>query len=297
MKSAAAFMSVVFRLFFAVGTALLVSSCGKKSDPVDAAKLFFGLIANGRIAEAYESTSLGFKAQQSEKRFAQSSKEYGLVNVLAMNASAPEIAGNDAALQMEIADKEGAKVQLNVTLVNERGAWRIFSVRAPRSVETGIAANLFGAVGRGRGFTDGVSHPMPGDVEIRALVEATLLLFEDAVKQGSFDAFYDEISEEWQEQVTKAKMKRAFQAFIDQKISVAQIKGQSASFYEPPAISTEGLLTARGYYPGDPANVVFSMKFLYETPKWRLFGLDVSLATALKEQAAPGAGGSEPEKK
>jgi hypothetical protein len=76
-------------------------------------------------------------------------------------------------------------------------------------------------------------------------------------------------------------MKRAFQGFIDRKMYVGHIKGQSAIFYDPPAISTEGLLLARGYYPGDPANVVFGMKFIYETPKWRLFGLDVSLAQAL----------------
>jgi hypothetical protein len=77
-------------------------------------------------------------------------------------------------------------------------------------------------------------------------------------------------------------MKRAFQAFIDGKVSVAHIQGQSAIFDEPPAVSTEGLLTVRGYYPGDPVNVVFGMKFIYETPRWRIFGLDVSLAKALQ---------------
>lgn len=277
-------MSATLRLCLLVLLPLLATSCEKKGDPVEAAKTFFGLIANGRSAEAYESTSLGFKAQQSEKRFVQTNKELGLVNVLSLTSSPAEIEGNTANLAMEMTDKEGAKVALKVTLVDERGAWRIFSVRAPRSLETGLAANLFGTVGRGSNFTDGVSQPMPSDAEMRQFVEATLLLFDDSIQAGTFDRFYDEISEAWQEQVTKAKMKRAFQGFIDQKISIGHIKGQPAIFYEAPAISTEGLLTARGYFEGPESNVVFGMKFIYETPKWRLFGLDVSLAKALKEK-------------
>jgi hypothetical protein len=274
-------MSAPLRLCLLALLPLLATSCGKKAGPAEAAKLFFGLIANGRSSEAYESTALGFKAQQSEKRFAQANKELGLVNVRSLTNEPPKIEGNTATLKMEITDNEGAKAPLNVTLVDERGAWRVFSVRAPRSVETGLAANLLGTVGRGSGFTDGVNHPRPSDAEIRQLVETTLLLFDESVTAGNFDRFYDEISEAWQEQVTKAKMKRAFQGFIDGKISVAHLRGQPAIFYEPPAVSTEGLLTARGYYAGDPHNVVFGMKFMYETPKWRLFGLDVSLARAL----------------
>jgi hypothetical protein len=204
------------------------------------------------------------------------------VNVLSVHSAPPKFEDNAAVLQIEVTDKEGAKSPLTVTLVDERGAWRIFSVRAPRSLETGVAANLFGAVGRGRGFTDGVSHPMPPDAEIRQLVESTLLLFNESVQQGSFAPFYEEISEAWQDQVTKAKMERAFDGFIQRKTNIGHIKGQPAIFYEPPAVSTEGLLTARGYFAGDPANVVFAMKFIYETPRWRLFGLDVSLATPLK---------------
>ncbi len=276
-------MPVVLRLFLLAVVSLLVTSCGKKGDPVDSAKTFFGLIANGRSSEAYESTALGFKAQQSEKHFAQTSRELGLINVLSVNSSAPEFEGNSARLEVELTDKGGVKVPLTVTLVDERGAWRLFSVRARSSAESGVAANLFGSVGKGLGFTDGLSHPMPTDAEIRQLVESTLLLFDASVRAETFDGFYEEISEAWQDQVTKGKMKRAFQGFIDKKIYVDSVKGQSAVFYEPPSVSTEGLLTARGYYPGDPANIVFAMKFIYETPKWRLFGLEVSLATAIKQ--------------
>jgi hypothetical protein len=275
-------MSVLLRLCLLALLPLVATSCGKKSDPTEAAKIFFGLIANGRSSEAYESTALGFKAQQSEKRFVQANRELGLVNVHAVTSGPPALEGNTATLQMEVTDREGQKSPLVVTLVDERGAWRVFSVRAPRSPETGIAANLLGTVGRGSGFTDGVSYPKPGDAEIRQLVETHLLLFDQSIKAGSFDAFYEEISSAWQDQVTKARMKRAFQAFIDGKVSVAHIQGQSAIFDEPPAVSTEGLLTVRGYYPGDPVNVVFGMKFIYETPRWRIFGLDVSLAKALQ---------------
>jgi len=261
----------------------LVTGCEKKSDPAEAAKTFFALIANGRSSEAYESTSLGFKAQQSEKRFAQISRELGLLDFLSMTSPPPKLDGHSAIIEAEVASREGKTAPLTISMVQERGAWRIFAVRSPRSVETGLAANYFGAVGRGAAFSDGQEKPMPTDAELRVLVESTLLLFNACVQEGSFDGLYEEIAKAWQDQLPRAKMQRAFQNFIDKKVDIGLIQNQTATFSEPPGISTEGLLNVRGFYRAQPANVLFSMNFMYQAPKWRLFGLDVSLAKASEE--------------
>ena len=63
-------------------------------------------------------------------------------------------------------------------------------------------------------------------------------------------------------------------------MDLSGIRGVPPVFEEPPTITTEGLLTMQGYYPTKPLRVLFTMKFLYELPRWKLFGLDVSLATA-----------------
>jgi hypothetical protein len=277
-------MSVPLRVCLLALAVFLIVSCTRKADPVESAKAFFALVANGRTDEAYETTALGFKAQQSDKLFAQTCRELGLGNVLTITSAPPEFEGNTAKLAIEISSKTGEKSPLTVTMVDERGAWRIFSVRAPRSLQTGIAANLFGTVGKGRGFTDGVSRPKPTDEETRKLVEDILMLFNRCVKERAFDSLYEEVSDTWQDQLTKGQLKRAFQGFIDKQIDLSHIQGAQPTFAEPPAVSTEGLLVVQGYYVGQPTNTLFSMKFIYETPKWRLFGLDVSLAKALEEE-------------
>ena len=272
-------MSAPIRFCLLALLVLGAGSCAKKGDPVEAAKAFFSLIASERTDEAYATTALQFQAQQSAKLFAQTTKELGLMEFASMTSAPPEYDGNSAKLQIEVTSRDHKKSSLAMTMVEERGSWRVFSVRAPRSTQTGIAANLFGTVGKGPGFTDSVSHPMPSEEEVRRMVEDTLMLFNRCVQRGSFDDLYDAIAAAWQEQVTKGQIKRAFQGFLDMKADVSGIHGKQATFLDPPAITTEGLLTAQGHYPIRPAHVLFAMKFKYETPKWKLFGLDVSLAT------------------
>ena len=64
---------------------------------------------------------------------------------------------------------------------------------------------------------------MPPENEIRQLVRENLLRFNEAIASKSFDAFYDSVSTHWQEQLTKGQLQRAFQPFMDQNISIANI--------------------------------------------------------------------------
>ena len=45
----------------------------------------------------------------------------------------------------------------------------------------------------------------------------------------------------------------------------------------PPVINTEGVLVINGHFHTAPYQVYFNMKFMYELPRWKLFGLDVNL--------------------
>jgi hypothetical protein len=167
-------------------------------------------------------------------------------------------------------------------MVDERGEWRLYSIRTPRSIETGLSANLFGVVGKGGSFTEPLNQPMPGEKEIPAMTAEALLMFNAAIQQGSFDDFYDNVARAWQSQLTKGQLTRAFQGFIDKKVNIAGIRDVEVVFDEPPTLTTEGLLIARGRYPTSPYQVQFALKFIYELPKWKLFGLDVRLAAPPK---------------
>ncbi len=267
----------------ALACGLVLTGCSKKEDPATTAKIFFALIEAGRMEEAYRDAALGLKAQQSLKFFEQTAKELGLGEYAAMTASLPTFERNTAKLKIDITHRSGAIRTLIVTLVDERGAWRVFSIRTPKSMETGVSGNLFGTVGKGPAFTDALSRPMPTEAEVRKLVEESLLLFSAGIQEASFDNFYELIARGWQDQLTKGQLTRTFQPFIDQHVDLAGIHGVQPVFDEAPAISTEGLLTVRGYYLTQPLRVLFALKFMYELPKWKLFGLDVSLATVREE--------------
>lgn len=258
--------------------AILTASCKKAEDPVDAAKAFFALIANGRAEEAYRSAAETFRAQQSEKLFVQTTKELGLQDLASMTSAPPDYEGDAVKLAVDLKFRSHKDTRLVLTMVDERGAWRVFSVKTPKNLTTGVADNIFGTVGKVASFTDKVSQPMPAEAEIRRMIEESLLLFNKSVLAGSFDEFYENVSKAWQDQLTKGQIKRAFQGFVDKEVDISYIGGKQLTFLEPPTITTEGLLTMKGQYPVKPAYVLFSMKFMYEVPKWKLFGIDVTLS-------------------
>jgi hypothetical protein len=45
----------------------------------------------------------------------------------------------------------------------------------------------------------------------------------------------------------------------------------------PPRIDSEGLLIVSGSYPSKPLRVAFSLKYYYDMPDWRVFGMNVNL--------------------
>ena len=47
--------------------------------------------------------------------------------------------------------------------------------------------------------------------------------------------------------------------------------------YQRVALEGEGLLVVAGMFPTQPYRVAFSFKYMYEVPRWKLFGIDVNL--------------------
>jgi hypothetical protein len=245
--------------------------------PQEAAAEFFTLIAGGKTQEAYDATAFAFKAQQSLKAFETTVTEQGLAGFAGAAWEKPAVEGRSAKVRGEATAPSGQKVALVVTLTDEGGRWRVFAIRTPRSRETGLAANLFGSVGRTTEFTEPIDRPVPDEKTVRALAAETLLVFNDAIQAQSFEEFYKNVSKTWQKQLTVGQLNRAFQPFVDNGVSLAGIKDVEPVFDGPAHVSTEGLLVISGSYPTNPYRVIFSLRFIYELPKWKLFGIDVTL--------------------
>ena len=58
---------------------------------------------------------------------------------------------------------------------------------------------------------------------------------------------------------------------------MAAIKDIEPVFETPPTITSDGLLLLSGYYPTERYRVIFTVRFIYELPRWKLFGIDVTL--------------------
>lgn len=264
-------------ILLGLGLAGLPAGCSKPVPPDDAARAFFDKIAQGQLDAAYQSAAFGFKAQQTAKTFETTTKEMGLLQKAALVTSAPELSGRTAKVRVTFTTPAGRSFPLVVTLNNEDGAWRVYSLKSPVDLSTGIAQNHFSMVGKTVGFNSAVNQPMPPEAAIKALATESLLQFNDAIQKQSFREFYETTSRAWQGQLTLGQLSRAFQPFIDSQVNIANIAGTEPVLDPPPSINSEGILIVTGSYPTRPLRVVFQLKYVYELPKWRLFGLDVNL--------------------
>jgi hypothetical protein len=288
----------------AAAAALVIVSCSKPADPAESAKAFFEKVKAGKAEEAYKGSAFGFQAQQSQKFFESALAESGLNKIESAEYQAPEFedGGRTAKVRANFTTTAGTKVPMDLTLTRESSGWKVFAIKSPRDAVTGIVQNRFSIVGRGPGFVAAVDRQPPPDVEsMNLLVTETLLRFDRAVKERDFVPFFTHCSLAWQDQLVSgeyrpgtprtmrveltdidretgaSRLHRAFQPFIDKKVDLSGIATKQPIFDSEPMVSTDGLLIATGRYDTEPYKVMFSMKFMYELPKWKLFGLDVSL--------------------
>lgn len=288
--------------------AIALAGCTKPADPEQVARQFFDLINQGKAVQAFEGADYGFRAQQTPKFFQTTLVELGLDAITAAKYGTPEYDhdGRFARIAAELTTKAKVIIPLVIGLTRDDGTWRIHSLKSPRHPTTGAVVNRFTMIGRDPLFigdpTD--QHPAPDIAAAKALTLDALLKFNDAVQRKDFLPLFDEASLHWQDQlVTRegpsalpgtmqraltpkerelgaSRLQHAFQSFIDQNINIAGIQGAEPVFDRPPWVNTDGLLILSGYYPTKPYRVLFGLKFYYEVPSWRLFGIDVQVRKA-----------------
>ncbi len=124
---------------------------------------------------------------------------------------------------------------------------------------------------------EGKTKAIPPEDQLKQLVNKTMIDFAVAIKAKDFTAFYNNIAKHWQAQTTKEELYNAFKSFIDQDIYLTGLQKFDLVFTENPQITNEGLLILQGHYPTQPSVTYFTLKYLYEEPEWKLFGISVNL--------------------
>ena len=117
---------------------------------------------------------------------------------------------------------------------------------------------------------------------MKEIARESLLRFNTAIQEQSFTGFYAYVAVSWQRQLTVGQLQRAFQTFIDKHVDLSSASNAGLILDAAPAVNTEGLLLVNGHYPDAETEVHFALKYLYELPRWRLFGIDIAIKPVAK---------------
>ncbi|MBU1693228.1 MAG: hypothetical protein KJ726_04220 [Verrucomicrobia bacterium] len=226
-----------------------------------AADEFFSLVQQGKIQEAYLATAAEFRAATSEEAFAAFLESTALGGYQSASWSSRKIENNTGKLEGTVTTRDGGQIPVAVDLVKEGETWKILAVR---KAEAGIVRESDRA------------EPPP-DAELQRLTTEAVAWLAEAVHKNDFTGFHGHISRLWQGQITADELKNVFASFVEKKIDLSPLREQTPVFSQKPAVDADGVLALEGYFPAQPNQVFFKLKFIYEHPQWKLMGINVRL--------------------
>jgi hypothetical protein len=267
--------------------AVLLAACGKKTTPEADARHFFDLLNQGKTQEAYDSTAFVFQVGQTFKAFEAGARDAGFVGARDFVLKPRTEADGRPAFEGALSTPAGRPIAFDIRMAWEKGAWRVLSLRARAAGPNLLVEDRFSVVGRGADISPDINRELPSEAAIKALAQEAIQQFSSGLKQRDFEEFYDYIARHWQSQVSKVRLYRAFQPFIDQGIDLTDVVNMDPVYDTPPRIDSDGLLVVIGHFDTHPRKA-FIMKFIYEMPRWRLFGINVMIVDdSSAKQATP----------
>lgn len=232
---------------------------GVTPDVTETVDNFFKAVQQGDLTNAYENyLSEEFRAIASSDEFKAFLEQNQLVNY--KTAAWDSVAVSQVALEGEIITADDNAVPLNISLILESGVWKIQSIY--RAAGSGTAEG---------------QQTVPSDDELRAMTDTATFRLGRAINARDFTEFYDKLAALFKSQTTPEALYNAFKSFADQDIDLTALKGTKPAFNLPPAVNDDGILVLKGYYPSQPPIAYFEIKYIYEHPAWKLFGINVSV--------------------
>lgn len=118
---------------------------------------------------------------------------------------------------------------------------------------------------------------MPSNDRLIEMTNTAIYDLALAINARDFTAFHEKISKLWQSQITTDELFNAFKGFSDNNIDLTVLKDIEPVFSQPPSIDDNDILVLDGYYPSEPPIAYFNLKYIYEYPDWKLFGIHVNM--------------------
>jgi hypothetical protein len=272
---------------------------------------------------------VAFKLSRSAQYFEARARELGLSDVTAVEWGQPDQQGRLTKIRGVFTKTDGNKLPLSFTFILEGGDWRLHEAKSDPAPGTGVVDDVFAVAARSRDsaknrvseFLEPSSLVVPPDLELRRLIEDTLMQFNEAMLNGGdFATLYAEASDRWkyrgrdpgelayagtdplrtkqadpfnhENRLTTAALRNAFDAAVRAKVDLSPIKGAKMELREPARINSDGVLLVNGSFdcavfhatePDKPNKLQFMLEYVMEASKWKLFGITVHILRIEKQ--------------
>lgn len=294
---------------------ICLGACGKKEEqPETVLRRFFDHCQQGNSAQAYQEATMGFRMEKSPRYFAARVNDLGFEKIEKLAIQNPQMKDGASLFTVDIKPSGMDEMQVTVRLHKEGGAWRvhemilvpkepkqvaedIFTVR-PRTEDTKTAVR--------RSFTEPVAVEIPSERELQKIAEETILLFNEAIQKKDFRTFFANASDRWKtrgqdddarqrdwknrsNRLTVAALELSFKGFLENQVDFSKIEGAKMILSEPARLSANGVLAIKGSFdatvfagtfPPKPHTMKFKLEYVYESAKWKLFGIAVDIEAA-----------------
>lgn len=242
------------------------------------ASTFFSLITQGKIVEAYHSTSIPFQASTSQADLVQFLQENALLNYLRFSWSSRSFKTNQGSLEGTVTNKSGGKIPLKIHFIKENDTWKIYALEKPKSrvIEDKKSQQISGLIENGVRK----KHLLPTQITAKQLAYDTLICFVQTVETKDFTEFYNSISSLWQQQTSMNEMQSLFKQFINKQLNLSGVVKGRVNFVEPPAINQNNWLHLRGKVAdalGYSSTLNFDFQYMLEAKNWKLVKIRIHI--------------------
>lgn len=123
-------------------------------------------------------------------------------------------------------------------------------------------------------------NKLPTERGMEVLVKSSLLTFNDANVTGNYTVLHAKLSKPFRQQYSPERLKQVFREFDKKDIDLSIIAAMKPTYDPPPAIDDDGKLLVRGYFPTEPARLIFDLDFIPSDGEWKLVGIHVKTTAA-----------------
>lgn len=123
-------------------------------------------------------------------------------------------------------------------------------------------------------------NKLPTERGLEALVKSSLLSFNDANVTGNYTVFHAKLSKPFRQQFSPEKLKETFREFAEKDIDIDVIAAMKPTYDPAPSVDDQGKLLVKGFFPTEPARVVFELDFIPSDAEWKLIRINVKTTRA-----------------